>query len=144
MTESPCPLCLPNEQEILLWRDELCRVIWVDDRDYPGFCRVIVNAHVGEMTDLQKSERHRLMTVVFALEQAVREIVHPDKINLASLGNYVPHLHWHIIPRWREDTTFPDAIWAPAKRPGIFGRKATTGHRQRIHHRLNELLQGPA
>jgi len=40
----------------------------------------------------------------------------PTKINLASLGNVVPHLHWHVIPRWADDTHFPDPIWAPARR----------------------------
>jgi diadenosine tetraphosphate (Ap4A) HIT family hydrolase len=42
--------------------------------------------------------------------------VRPDKINLASLGNVVPHLHWHVIPRWRDDSHFPAPIWATAKR----------------------------
>ena len=81
-----CPLCSPVD-ESLLWQDTFCRVIWVDDAAYPGFCRVILNAHVREMTDLPPAERPRLMQVVFAVEAAVREVVKPDKINLASLGN---------------------------------------------------------
>jgi hypothetical protein len=56
------------------------------------------------------------MNVVFAVEAAVREIARPDKINLASLGNVVPHLHWHVIPRWADDPHFPDAIWAAPRR----------------------------
>ena len=110
-----CPLCQPDSAQVL-WRDASCRVIWVEDADYPGFCRVILNAHVKEMSDLPVSERLRLMAVVFAVEAAVREVVHPDKINLASLGNVVPHVHWHVIPRWADDPNFPDAIWAPARR----------------------------
>ena len=50
------------------------------------------------------------------VEAAVREIVQPDKINLASLGNVVPHLHWHVIPRWQDDVNFPDVIWAAPRR----------------------------
>ncbi len=118
MTAGPCPLCHPTA-EAVLWQDALCRVIWVDDPDYPGFCRVILNAHVKEMTDLNGGERRRFMDVVFAVEQAVRDSLKPDKINLASLGNMVPHLHWHVIPRFADDRHFPDAIWAPARRdPG--------------------------
>jgi diadenosine tetraphosphate (Ap4A) HIT family hydrolase len=94
-------------------------VIWVDDADYPGFCRVILNAHIREMTDLPVDERQRLMDVVFAVEAAVREVVRPDKINLASLGNMVPHMHWHVIPRWADDPKFPDSIWSAARREAV-------------------------
>lgn len=110
-----CPLCSTSGQDIL-WQDALCRVIWVDDPDYPGFCRVILDAHVKEMTDLPETDRQRLMSVVFATEAAVREVLQPDKVNLASLGNMVPHLHWHVIPRFADDRHFPDAIWAAPKR----------------------------
>jgi diadenosine tetraphosphate (Ap4A) HIT family hydrolase len=110
-----CPLCNPNIENIL-WSDALCRVIWVDDPDYPGFCRVILNAHIKEMTDLPFTEQRRLMDVAFAVEAAIREEVRPDKINLASLGNMVPHLHWHVIPRWADDPKFPDSIWSAVRR----------------------------
>lgn len=114
-TEMTCELC-KDAGETLLWRDELCRVIRVDDDAYPGFCRVILNRHVKEMTDLDASERSQLMDVVFAVEAAVREVIQPDKINLASFGNVVPHLHWHVIPRFVDDKHFPNSIWGEAKR----------------------------
>jgi diadenosine tetraphosphate (Ap4A) HIT family hydrolase len=71
---------------------------------------------VQEMTDLPVAERRHLMKLVFAVEAAVRRCANPDKINLASLGNMVPHLHWHVIPRWQDDSHFPSAIWASPKR----------------------------
>jgi diadenosine tetraphosphate (Ap4A) HIT family hydrolase len=77
---------------------------------------VILNRHVQEMTDLSIADRTRLMTVVFAVEQVVREVVKPQKINLASLGNVVPHMHWHVIPRFADDKHFPNPIWGAAKR----------------------------
>lgn len=88
----------------------------VDDTDYPGFCRVILERHVKEMTDLPADKRTRLMNAVFATEATLRELLHPDKINLASLGNVAPHLHWHVIPRYRDDRHFPAPIWAGASR----------------------------
>ena len=110
-----CPLC-KADGETRLWSDDFCRVIWVDEAAYPGFCRVILNAHIREMTDLPAADRQRLMDVVFAVEAAVRQVVKPDKINLASLGNVVPHVHWHVIPRWADDPNFPDSIWSAARR----------------------------
>lgn len=113
-----CPLCAPQVAASLLWQDDFCRVIAVDDADYPGFCRVILARHVREMSDLPEDEQLRLMRVVCAVEQVVRECTGADKINLASFGNMVPHLHWHVIPRWQDDCNFPEAIWAPRQRAG--------------------------
>lgn len=117
MSESNCPLCQARNEE-LVWRNDLVRVIRAGDAEYPGFCRVILNRHVKEMTDLSAPERAEMMRVVFAVEAVLRELMRPDKINLASLGNQVPHLHWHVIPRFSDDTHFPDPVWAAAKRAG--------------------------
>jgi len=70
------------------------------------------------MTDLTSAERDHFMSTVFAVEDAVREVMHPDKINLASLGNMTPHLHWHIIPRYKHDKHFPQSIWGVVQREG--------------------------
>lgn len=110
-----CELCTSPGGE-LVWENALCRVVSVADPDYPGFCRVILNRHEREMTDLPENEQHALMRIVLAVEAAVRRVLNPDKINLASLGNMTPHVHWHIIPRWREDRCFPNPIWGAAQR----------------------------
>ena len=106
-----CELC-NAASELVLWQDGFCRVTLVNDSDYPGFCRVILDRHMSEMTDLSAPERIRLMEAVFAAEAVLREVLVPDKINLASLGNVVSHLHWHVIPRYRDDPHFPNPIWA--------------------------------
>ena len=84
----------------------------VNDPDLPGFCRVIWNRHVAEMTDLSYGERDHIMTLVFAVEEAVRHVMNPDKVNIASLGNMVPHIHWHVIPRFKDDAFFPGSAWS--------------------------------
>lgn len=114
---SACELCETDGGEIL-WQNELCRVVLVDDPDYPGYCRVILKRHVAEMTDLGKMGRPHFMAVVLAVEQALRQVMAPDKINLASLGNVVPHLHWHVIPRFHNDKHFPNPIWGAPQREG--------------------------
>lgn len=105
-----CELCDTPGGE-LIWQDKFCRVVLLEDMDYPGFCRVILNSHTKEMTDLTPQERQQLMAVVFTVEQAIREVMQPEKINLASLGNKTPHLHWHVIPRFKLDRHFPNPIW---------------------------------
>jgi diadenosine tetraphosphate (Ap4A) HIT family hydrolase len=90
-------------------------VVSVDEPGLPGFLRVILNRHEREMTDLAERDRAAFMAVVFAVEAHARRCLEPDKMNLASLGNMTPHLHWHVIPRWRDDRHFPGSVWAPAR-----------------------------
>ena len=126
MTHATCELCCQPGGEVC-WQDQRCRVVLVrgkDGRAYPGTCRVIWNQHVAEMTDLGDSDRQHLMKLVFATEAALRQLCQPHKINLASLGNLVPHLHWHVVPRYTDDLHFPQPIWAAAQREVATPRQA--------------------
>ena len=98
-----------------VWRDARCRVV-IADEPFPGFCRVIWNAHVREMTDLGVADRDHLMRVVYAVESALRARLAPDKMNLATLGNVTPHLHWHVVPRYCDDSHFPQPVWGVRQR----------------------------
>ncbi len=100
----------------LLWQGSQCRIVLVNEPGYPGFCRVIWQAHAREMTDLPEREREHLMHTVFVVESALRELLQPHKINLASLGNITPHLHWHVIPRFENDPHFPQPVWGQLQR----------------------------
>lgn len=102
----------------MLWQDARCCVVHVDEPGYPGFCRVIWNSHVREMSDLGEADRMHCMRIVFATERVLRKALNPDKINLASFGNMVPHVHWHVIPRFADDPHFPQPVWGTRQRPG--------------------------
>jgi diadenosine tetraphosphate (Ap4A) HIT family hydrolase len=114
MTPSHCELC--NLAAPAVYRGDKLSVIMVDDPDYPGFCRVIWNEHVKEVSDLAPAERLLLNEAVYRVELAQRQVLAPDKVNLASLGNVVPHLHWHVIPRFADDAHFPSPVWAAPRR----------------------------
>ena len=110
-----CIFCRDDGGDVL-WQDDTLRVVLADEHDYPGFCRVIWNRHVAEFSDLGHGERDHVMRVVYAVERAIRRILHPVKVNLASLGNQVPHVHWHVIPRFTNDAHFPMSVWSPRQR----------------------------
>ncbi len=112
---SDCELC-EQDGGILLLRTEKFRVIRAVDVDHPAFYRVIWNEHVSEWTDLLPADRSDLMQAVAKVETVLREVLQPTKINLASLGNMVPHLHWHVIARYEWDARWPASIWAPKQR----------------------------
>ncbi|TMG97308.1 MAG: HIT family protein [Betaproteobacteria bacterium] len=114
MMDSTCVFC-SGDGGLKVYDDGRCRVV-ITDEPFAGFCRVIWNTHVREMTDLATTDRNQLMRIVFAVEAALRELFSPHKMNLASLGNVVPHLHWHVIPRFENDSHFPNPVWGAPKR----------------------------
>jgi diadenosine tetraphosphate (Ap4A) HIT family hydrolase len=114
-TSTHCELCVEDGGEVLFRNADL-RVVLVDDAAYPGFCRVIWQAHVKEMTMLAPAQRGILMEAVWRVEAALLEAMQPAKVNLASLGNMTQHLHWHLIPRFNDDAHFPNPIWGAAQR----------------------------
>ncbi len=123
---SVCELCNSDGGRVLLRGDKL-RLIAVKDQDHPYFLRVVWKAHVKEMTDLSTDDQQHFMQAVFNAEAALRAIVRPEKINLASLGNLTPHLHWHVIARFNDDSHFPRPIWAEALRSPTASRGMIEG-----------------
>lgn len=115
MKKVDCPLCI-EDGGICLVRTKQYRIVAPRETEFLGLIRVIWNEHVVEMTDLEILPRNDFMRAVYFVEDSVRQVMNPDKINLASLGNAVPHLHWHIIPRWLDDSYFPLPIWGQRQR----------------------------
>ncbi len=115
MKKVDCPLCI-EDGGICLVRTKQYRIVAPREPEFLGLIRVIWNEHVVEMTDLDILPRNDFMRAVYFVEESVRQMMNPDKINLASLGNVVPHLHWHIIPRWLDDSYFPLPIWGQRQR----------------------------
>jgi diadenosine tetraphosphate (Ap4A) HIT family hydrolase len=137
-----CELCGASE-ETVVWQDASCRVILVADSDYPAFCRVIWHAHAKEMSALSRTEQRHLLNVVLATEAALLRLVPADKINLASLGNVVPHLHWHVIARCAADKHFPQPVWGQPQRAGTpLPAPARTDLHDAIRDALAELTSG--
>ena len=118
MTDSSCPLCA-SAGGTLVWQGTHLRVIRADEAGFPAFYRVVWQGHVAEFSDLSPAERQHCMDAVVVVESALRECLQPTKINLAALGNVVPHLHWHVIARFESDSHFPAPVWAAAVRDRV-------------------------
>jgi|LauGreDrversion4_2_1035121.scaffolds.fasta_scaffold45712_2 diadenosine tetraphosphate (Ap4A) HIT family hydrolase len=113
---SECFFCQNSGGEEL-YNCDAYRIIEVDDSDYPGYLRVVLNPHLRELTDLSFDENINLYQAVIKCEQILRQTLNPEKINIASFGNVTPHIHWHIIPRFSDDKHFPNPIWGEIIHP---------------------------
>ena len=127
-----CELC-ESPGGLLVVSIHRWRVVRVADADFPAFYRVIWNEHRAELSDLDADERLSCWSAVAAIEQVLRMRLAPTKINLASLGNMVPHLHWHVIARFDWDSHFPQPIW------GLRQREVEGGAQARLACSLAEL-----
>ena len=133
-----CVLCSSQKYPII-WVNYLFRIVLINDQNYKGYCRVDLIDHIKEMSDLDEAIRNEFMGVIFQMENIVKEYLQPDKINLASLGNITPHLHWHIIPRYHSDNHFPGSIWSQKKRNDInkFSKTQEIEFIKHINEKLN-------
>ena len=116
MTAAACPLCAELGGAPVFTATKF-RVIRAEEPGFPAFYRVVWNAHVPEFSDLSAPDRSLCMAAVNVVEVALRTHLQPTKINLASLGNVVAHVHWHVIARFDWDSHFPSPVWCPAQRP---------------------------
>ena len=136
-----CVLC-NSDGGTLLWHNDTLRVIDACDAAYPAFTRVIWKSHVAEMTDLTVQQQQELMAIVLLVEKTQRDVLRPDKINLAAFGNMVPHLHWHVIARFGWDSHFPAPVWASAQRERDSAQEAVLRERLPVlDAALHELLE---
>ena len=110
-----CELC-SNVGGQLVHEAQKFRVIRVLDANFPAFYRLIWAEHVAEFTDLNEADRWLCMQAVARIEEVLRRELLPSKINLATLGNVVPHLHWHVIARFDWDSHFPQPVWGAVQR----------------------------
>lgn len=118
-----CVLCR-EAGGLPVWQGAQLRVIRAQEEGFPAFYRVIWTAHAAELSDLSEADRNTCMAVVAAVERVLRTQLQPTKINLAALGNMVPHLHWHVIARHDWDSHFPAPVWANPLRARDLAREA--------------------
>jgi diadenosine tetraphosphate (Ap4A) HIT family hydrolase len=142
--QSGCPLCRPPESTALgvpgtarlVYEAPRFRLIHAGEeqaRGFPAFYRIVWREHVREFSDLSAPERALCTEALAAAERALRATLAPVKINLATLGNQVPHLHWHLIARFDWDSHFPAPVWAaplrardPAREAALIARLPQT------------------
>jgi diadenosine tetraphosphate (Ap4A) HIT family hydrolase len=106
-----CVFC-DGDAGVVVHRAGGFRIVRADEPGFPAFYRVVADGHVAEFTDLDDAARLRCMACVAAVERALRSVLAPRKINVASLGNVVPHLHWHVVARFDDDRCFPAPVWS--------------------------------
>ena len=109
-----CPMCRRWEEHSDLRITELEHSFVVLNRDqfFPGYTLLFTKQHATELFHLDHAVRAGLMEEVSTVAKALHALFRPDKLNYELLGNMVPHIHWHLVPRFAHDPLWPRPIWA--------------------------------
>ncbi len=86
-------------------------VTLADEQAYRGYCILLLKDHHEQLDALPFERQARLWDDVARVAAALRRIVEPTRINYACLGNFVTHVHWHVIPRYADDPEAQHPIW---------------------------------
>lgn len=119
MDQSPCKACVGA------WPADSYRITSLDltdaylneDQFFPGWSVVVLKRHATELFELSREERGQLVEELSTVARAVSVALSAKKINYALLGNQLPHIHWHIIPRLVDDPAPSEAPWAVPHTP---------------------------
>lgn len=91
--------------------------IEIHDSEIP-WLKIFTKRKIKEFSQCTKEEREEIFKLLVLIEKEMIEYYHPEKINIAQFGNYLPHLHWHIMARFKEDSCFPEPMWGEKQREG--------------------------
>jgi len=115
----PCKVCAgewPGKEQKIADL-ELSAAYLFEDQFFPGWTVLVLKRHATELYELSRSERSSLMEEVNEVAAALAMTFEPVKMNYELLGNQVPHVHWHLIPRLADDPSPREAVWTVAHEP---------------------------
>lgn len=111
-----CPFCedmADDNDHLHKVADLAVSTLWLEkDQRFRGYCILILNRHAVELTDLGENEAAAFQADLVRAGRAIQAALRPDKMNYCLLGNTVPHLHWHITPRYVGDPRWNQPHWA--------------------------------
>ncbi|MEJ0098794.1 MAG: HIT family protein [Pseudomonadota bacterium] len=147
----PCPLCQPRADDSAHWllvAKLSVSTLYLDrNQTYRGHCQLIHDGgHVEGLEHLSRDDFTRVADDMHCAARAISQVCVPDRMNYASLGNVVPHLHWHLVPRYKSDPRWGAPIYTSDLAEMPVTRLATGQYRDlaREIHRQVVAGMGPA
>ena len=107
-----------------------------EDQFFPGWTLVIMKRHAVELYELDREERAALIEAVTEVARALAAVYDAVKMNYELLGNLLPHIHWHLVPRRADDPIPRQPVWMlphePRRLPPAEQRASTAAIRARL------------
>ena len=97
-----------------IYKNELIN-IQIEKSEIP-WLKIFTNKEVKEFSQCDNKTKEEIFRCLDICEKAMLEYFEPKKVNIASFGNYVPHVHFHIMARFEQDSYFPEPMWGEKQR----------------------------
>ena len=117
MSPPDCPFCRKLSDlnslspEELIWQFPHSVALLGPWQYFHGYCILVARTHATELNQLPDDERIAYLNEMCLLAKAIEGAFHPRKLNYELLGNQVPHLHWHLFPRYDHDPDVLKPVW---------------------------------
>jgi len=102
----------------MIYKNHLIR-IETEPSEIP-WLKIFTQKAYKEFSDASMEEKAEIWRLLDIIEKEMLAFFEPTKINIASFGNYVPHVHWHIMARFENDSFFPEPMWGEKQREGSY------------------------
>ena len=89
--------------------------IEIEESEIP-WLKIFTQTPYKEMSEVPSEIKFEIYDLLDIIEKEMISYYNPKKINIASFGNYMPHVHWHIMARFKEDSYFPEPMWGKKQR----------------------------
>lgn len=89
--------------------------IEIEESEIP-WLKIFTQTAYKEMSEVPSEIKFEIFELLDIIEKEMLAYYKPKKINIASFGNYMPHVHWHIMARFEEDSYFPEPMWGTKQR----------------------------
>jgi len=100
--------------EDLIFQNEYIK-IEIEHSEIP-WLKIFSQNEYKEFSQCDKNTKEQILKALDVIEKEMLAYFKPEKINIASFGNYVPHVHFHIMSRFKEDSFFPEPMWGKKQR----------------------------
>jgi diadenosine tetraphosphate (Ap4A) HIT family hydrolase len=138
MTDSSCKACAktwPRADHVIADLG-ITTAYLHDDQFFTGWTVLVLQRHATELFQLTPAERMQLMEDVNQVAKALTQAYGAKKINYELLGNQLPHIHWHIIPRLATDPAPLEPVWRVAHEAVALHDSPLRDHIQRIQEAM--------
>lgn len=98
----------------IIYKNELIK-IEIEPSEIP-WLKIFTNEPIKEFSECNSETKQEIWKYLDLIEKEMISYFKPEKINIASFGNYVPHVHFHIMARFKEDSFFPEPMWGKKQR----------------------------
>lgn len=97
-----------------IYENEFIKIL-IEPSEIP-WLKIFTQKAYKEFSQCDMRSRLEIFQCLDIIEKEMLDYFEPEKINIASFGNYVPHVHFHIMARFKDDSFFPEPMWGVKQR----------------------------